>query len=81
MFGEDVFRLFEAIFNKITLHSTTSAPFFKGRRKVLGQLALGLQLFLFVNFIWNYKGNIFKVLKYTLFYDDLPQFGSHKSHK
>ena len=80
MFGEDVFRLFEAIFNKITSHSTTSAPFFKGRRKVLGQLALGLQLS-FLSILYGItKGKYnFKVLKYTLFYDDLPpEFDGYK---
>ena len=81
MFGEDVFRLFESIFNKITSHSTTSAPFFKGRRKVLGQLALGVAAIPFLSILYGItKGKYnFKVLKYTLFYDDLPpEFDGYK---
>jgi len=81
MFGEDVFRLFEAIFNKITSQSSTSVPFFKGRRKVLGQLALGVAAIPFLSILYGItKGKYnFKVLKYTLFYDDLPhEFDGYK---
>lgn len=81
VFGEDVFRLFEAIFNKIMGQSTTSAPFFKGRRKVIGQLALGVAAIPFLSILYGItKGKYnFKVLKYTLFYDDLPpEFDGYK---
>jgi predicted MPP superfamily phosphohydrolase len=81
MFGEDIFRLFEAIFNKITSQNTASEPFFKGRRKILGQLALGVAAIPFFSILYGItKGKYnFKVLKYTLFFEDLPsEFEGYK---
>jgi len=81
MFGEDVFRLFEAIFNKITAEPPSSATFFKGRRKIIGQLALGVAALPFLSILYGItKGKYnFKVLKYTLFFEDLPpEFDGYK---
>lgn len=81
MFGEDVFRLFEAIFNKITAEPPSSAAFFKGRRKIIGQLALGVAALPFLSILYGItKGKYnFKVLKYTLFFEDLsPEFDGYK---
>ena len=75
MFGEDVFRLFEGIYNTAFSKANTGDAFFKARRAFIGKLALGVSAIPFLSILYGItKGKYnYKVLKYTLFYDDLPQ--------
>ena len=74
MFGEDVFRIFERIYNSITSNRNTGGTIFSSRRKFVGQLALGLASIPFLSILYGItKGKYnYKVLKYTLFFEDLP---------
>ena len=74
MFGEDVFRLFEAGVNYFVSKSDESSTLFSSRRKFIGQLALGIAAIPFISILYGItKGKYnFKVLKYTLEFDDLP---------
>ncbi len=75
MFGEDVFRVFEATVNYFVSKSDESSALFSSRRKFIGQLALGIAAIPFISILYGItKGKYnFKVLKYTLEFDDLPQ--------
>ena len=74
MFGEDVFRLFEGLYYKLISKTTEDQTLFRGRRRFLGQLALGLSAIPFLSILYGItKGKYnYKVLKYTLFFEDLP---------
>ena len=74
MFGEDIFRLFEAAVNYFVSKSDESSALFSSRRKFIGQLALGIATIPFISILYGItKGKYnFKVLKYTLEFDDLP---------
>ena len=74
MLGEDVFRLFEAGVNYFVSKSDESSALFSSRRKFIGQLALGIAAIPFISILYGItKGKYnFKVLKYTLHFDDLP---------
>ena len=74
MFGEDVFRLFEAAVNYFVSESEESSTLFSSRRKFIGQLAMGIAAIPFISILYGItKGKYnFKVLKYTLYFDDLP---------
>ena len=74
MFGEDIFRIFEGIYNSITSNRNTGGTIFSSRRKFVGQLALGLASIPFLSILYGItKGKYnYKVLKYTLFFEDLP---------
>jgi len=74
MFGEDVFRLFEGLFNAITSKTSENQKPFSSRRRFIGQLALGLSAIPFLSILYGItKGKYnYKVLKYTLFFEDLP---------
>ena len=71
MFGEDVSRFFVAIFSKISGNEPFHIP---SRRKFVSTLALGLAAVPFVSLLYGmYKGKYnYKVLKYALEFDDLP---------
>ncbi|MDG1041551.1 MAG: metallophosphoesterase [Flavobacteriaceae bacterium] len=73
MFGEDVFRVFEAAVNYFVSKSENST-LFSSRRKFIGQLALGIAAIPFISILYGItKGKYnFKVVKYTLHFDDLP---------
>lgn len=73
MFGEDVYRVFEAAVNYFVSKSENST-LFSSRRKFIGQLALGIAAIPFISILYGVtKGKYnFKVLKYTLHFDDLP---------
>jgi len=75
MFGEDIYRLFEAGYNYFISKPDAPSAFFSSRRKFIGQLALGLAAIPFISILYGItKGKYnFKVLKYTLFYEDLPE--------
>ncbi|MDA9125260.1 metallophosphoesterase [Flavobacteriaceae bacterium] len=74
MFGEDVFRLFEAGVNYFVSKSDENSALFSSRRKFIGQLALGIAAIPFISILYGItKGKYnFKVLKYTLEFEDLP---------
>ena len=82
MFGEDVFRFFEGFFNTyISKNNSIDRSFFNGRRKFISQIALGTAAIPFLSILYGItKGKYnYKVLKYTLFYDDLPEeFSGYK---
>ena len=72
MFGEDIGRLLVATYQKATAPSEDfSIP---SRRKFISQIALGLAAIPFASLLYGmYEGRYnFKVLKYTLHFDDLP---------
>lgn len=73
LFGEDIGRVLVAGFNKLT-HSGNSFAI-PSRRKFLSQLALGIAAVPFVSFLYGmYQGRYnFRVLKYTLYFEDLPE--------
>ncbi|HAH34357.1 MAG TPA: phosphoesterase, partial [Flavobacteriaceae bacterium] len=72
MFGEDVIRLFVGVFYKISGGSETS--FMPSRRKFVSTLALGIAAIPFAGLLYGMiKGKYnYKVLQYTLEFDDLP---------
>ena len=72
MFGEDVFRLLEGTFNKLFVK--TDAFHLPSRRKFISQVALGLAAIPFASLLYGmYQGKYnFRVLNYTLHFDDLP---------
>lgn len=72
MLGEDVIRLLLAAYEKVTAPSDSfSIP---SRRKFISQVALGIAAIPFASLLYGmYQGKYnFKVLKYTLHFDDLP---------
>ncbi len=71
MFGEDVFRVFTKLFSFLSPGETKD---FSGRREFVAKIALGLAAIPFASFlygIWQGRYN-YKVLKYQLTFDDLP---------
>ncbi|WP_299147633.1 metallophosphoesterase [uncultured Dokdonia sp.] len=73
MFGEDIFRLVKGGVNKLT--GNTQGGAIPSRRKFVSQIALGLAAIPFASILYGViKGRYnFKVLKYTLSFDDLPE--------
>ena len=72
MFGEDVYRVFVKGIRMIGSSDVTSIP---GRRKFIAKIALGIAAIPFASFLYGVtKGKYnFKVLKYELTFDDLPE--------
>lgn len=72
LLGEDIFRLGAGIYNKMFGPKEVFA--IPGRRKFVSQIALGIAAIPFVSLIYGiYKGRYnFRVLNYTLEFDDLP---------
>jgi len=71
LFGEDAYRWILKLFSAISSKETASLV---GRRKFISQLALGLAAIPFASFIYGIiqgKYN-YKVIKYQLTFDDLP---------
>ena len=73
MFGEDIVRFFVALYQKLFSSSTSSFDL-PSRRKFLSQIALGIAAIPFASLIYGmYQGKYnYKVLKYTLHFEDLP---------
>lgn len=73
MFGEDIFRLVKGGVNKLT--GNTQGGAIPSRRKFVSQIALGLAAIPFASILYGViMGRYnFKVLKYTLSFDDLPE--------
>lgn len=72
LFGEDMYRWIVKAFSAISSGETKPLA---GRRKFISQLALGLAAIPFVSFIYGIiqgKYN-YKVIKYQLSFDDLPE--------
>ena len=73
LFGEDVFRLFEGTYNK--LFSSANTFQVPSRRKFVSQMAMGLAAIPFASLLYGMvKGKYnFRVLSYTLHFEDLPK--------
>ena len=72
MFGEDIYRWILKLISAVTLGNTMPLA---GRRKFISQISLGLAAIPFISFIYGIvqgKYN-YKVIKYQLFFDDLPE--------
>ena len=77
MFAEDVFRVPQGIYSYFMQDDSASGnqiKHFPSRRKFISQIALGLAAIPFASVLYGmYKGKYnFKVLKYTLNFEDLP---------
>ena len=75
VFGEDIIRTPQAIFRYFTEGRTEGVNYFPSRRKFISQIALGVAAVSFASLLYGiYKGKYnYKVLKYTLEFDDLPK--------
>ena len=83
MFGEDVFRIPQGIYSYFMQDSGGDGKIthFPARRKFISQIALGIAAIPFASVLYGiYKGKYnFKVLKYTLHFEDLPDaFNGYK---
>ena len=74
MFGEDVIRTPQALFRLLIQGDAAGGEYFPSRRKFVSQLALGIAALPFGALLYGiFKGKYnYKVLKYTLEFDDLP---------
>ncbi len=75
MFAEDIFRVPQALFRYFTEGDTAKGKYMPSRRGFISKLALGLAALPFASILYGiYKGKYnFKVLKYTLSFQDLPE--------
>ena len=75
MFGEDLFRTPQALYRYFSTAGHESSGFMPSRRTFISQLALGIATIPFASFLYGMiKGKYnFKVLKYTLHFEDLPK--------
>lgn len=74
LFGEDVFRFFKAVIVHF-VGDNDGGKFMPARRKFVSQIALGLATIPFASLLYGMtlgKYN-FKVIKKTIFFDDLPE--------
>ena len=81
MFGEDIIRLPIAAYSFFTENDGSQTNYFPTRRKFISQVALGIAAIPFVSLLYGmYIGKYnFKVLKYTLYFEDLPDaFNGYK---
>jgi uncharacterized protein len=75
MFGEDILRVPQAAFRYFTEGSDPSGSYMPSRRVFVSKIALGLATIPFASFLYGMiigKYN-FKVLKYALYFEDLPE--------
>ena len=74
MFGEDIFRVPQAIYSYFTQNNNLEGNHFPARRKFVSQIALGLAAIPFASILYGIsKGKYnFKVLNYVLHFEDLP---------
>lgn len=75
MVGEDVFRVPQAVFRYFTEGDTAKGNYFASRRQFISKLAIGIAAIPLASIIYGiYKGKYnYKVLKYTLHFEDLPE--------
>ncbi len=73
LIGEDIIRSFIGLYDKYFI--TKDSLYLPSRRKFISQVALGLAAIPFSSLLYGmYKGRYnYKVLKYTLHFDDLPE--------
>lgn len=74
MFGEDIMRLFVGMFSKLGIAGNNEGFYIPSRRKFISAIALGVAAIPFTSLLYGmYRGKYnYKVLKYTLEFDDLP---------
>ncbi|GGZ74351.1 metallophosphoesterase [Algibacter mikhailovii] len=74
MFAEDVFRVPQAIYRYFTEGNAAQGNYFASRRAFISKMALGIAAIPLASIIYGiYKGKYnYKVLKYTLNFEDLP---------
>lgn len=74
MFAEDIFRIPQALFRYFTQGESPKGSYFASRRDFISKIALGLAAIPLASIIYGiYKGKYnYKVLKYTLHFEDLP---------
>ncbi|GAB1856637.1 metallophosphoesterase [Flavobacteriaceae bacterium MHTCC 0001] len=75
MFAEDIFRVPQALFRYFTEGSTRGVKYMPSRRGFISKLALGIAAIPFGAILYGmYKGKYnYKVLRYTLNFEDLPE--------
>ncbi|WP_136481509.1 metallophosphoesterase [Cognatitamlana onchidii] len=75
LFAEDVFRVPQALFRYFTEGSNAGIKYLPSRRAFISKIALGIAAIPFGSILYGiYKGKYnFKVLKYTLSFEDLPE--------
>ena len=75
MFGEDIFRVPQAIYRYFTEGTVANGNYFTSRRQFISKIALGIAAIPLASIIYGmYKGKYnYKVLKYTLSFEDLPE--------
>lgn len=81
MLTEDIFRVPQALFRYFTQNENAKGNYFASRRNFISKIALGLAAIPLASIIYGiYKGKYnYKVLKYTLHFEDLPQaFNGYK---
>ncbi len=74
VFGEDIFRTPQALYRLFTEGKSIESNYFPSRRKFISQIALIAAVIPFSSLLYGmYKGKYnYKVLKYVLEFDDLP---------
>ncbi len=77
MFAEDIIRIFIAGYNYVTDSNLLSRPdkYLPSRRTFISKIALGIAAIPFASLLYGiYKGKYnYKVLKYTIHFEDLPE--------
>ena len=75
LFFEDIIRLLKSLYNMIFGENFSKSNIFPGRRKFISQLAILIASVPTIAMLYGiYKGRYnYKVLKYTLEFDDLPK--------
>jgi hypothetical protein len=75
MFSEDLFRIPLAIYRFFIEGESAKGNYFSARRQFVSQIALGLAAIPLASIIYGiYRGKYnYKVLKYTLHFEDLPE--------
>lgn len=75
LFTEDIFRFFASLFNYFQYNGMTIGESIPSRRKFISQLALGIAAIPFAGFLYGiFQGRYnYKVIKHTMFFDDLPE--------
>lgn len=75
MFGEDVWRVGVAFFERLTSSNTSKSTFLPDRRLFVSQLAFAFAALPFLSILYgSWKGKYrFNVVKQTLEFDDLPE--------
>lgn len=74
MFGEDIIRVLQAGYRVVTKNPIEGGTYFSSRRAFISKIALGIAAVPFASILYGiYRGKYnYKVLKYTLQFEDLP---------